>query len=84
MQNIVSSDLAIMYIYIDCPKDKLYETAEAINGGAGLSEAVYVAAWSYELEQGIILAYCPAVFLTDKELSDRECTDIRSTLSAIE
>lgn len=84
MQNIISSDLAIMYIYIECPKEKLYEAAEAINGGAGLSEVVYVAAWSYEIEQGIILAYCPAIFLTDKELFERECTDIRSTLSAIE
>lgn len=80
----ISSNLAIMQICIDCPKEKLYEAAEAINGGAGLSESVYVVAWSYYLEQGIILAYCPAIFLKDKELIERECTDIRSTLSAIE
>lgn len=84
MPDFSSSDLAIMHIYIDCHKDKLYEAAEAINGGAGLSEAVYAVMWSYYTEQGIILAYCPAVFLTDEELSDKECTDIRSTLSAIE
>lgn len=84
LPDIASSNLAIMHIYIDCQKEKLYEAAEAINGGAGLSESVYAVMWSYYTEQGIILAYCPAVFLTDKELCERECTDIRSTLSAIE
>lgn len=37
--------------------------------------------WSFYLEQGIILAYCPRILLEDKKQCQEESEKIRSTLA---
>lgn len=80
--NKADTDLAIMHIYIDCKKELIYTAAELVNGYADIQESVYAVMWSFYLDQGIILAYCPRILLEDKKQCQEESEKIRAILAA--